>query len=579
MRNHQSGRECDGPVAASNGEEEQMGTVGLSFGSPTSGTGFDVTATVNSIVGNLRNVETPWQNQLTSLQSQDTALSSLGTLFSTLSNDISQLTDFQGVLAEKTGSSSNKNVLELTAASSSATAGTHTVVVNNLAQTASGSLKPITNASDTLSGSITIQVGSGTAKTITLDSSNNTLAGLVAAINSSGAGVTAGVLKDSSGSRLSIVSGTSGAAGNLTISSSIVDTTNSNTALGYTSAVSGLDASLTVDGIDLTSSSNTVTDLIPGVTFQLLSPSTSGAQVQVVIGNYTSGVETALSSFVSDYNSLIAAINDQQGTDSNGNAQPLYGSPTLSLLQQQLLTGLNASNPNGYLDSVKSSTDTLSGSITLQVGSGTAQTINIDSSNNTLGGLASSINSANLGVTARVVTDSSGSRLVFNSQLVGSAGALTVTSNLTDSTTSTALNYDSTNSNLGSLSTLGISVNQDGTLSLDVSKLDSVLNSDFNGVFGFFQSADSWGRSFANILNNAGTNSSVGMLTLALKANSSTESNLNDSITREEKYIADQQKLLTTQLNTANQILQALPTQLDSINQIYSAITGYNSSK
>ena len=159
------------------------------------------------------------------------------------------------------------------------------------------------------------------------------------------------------------------------------------------------------------------------------------------------------------------------------------------------------------------------------------------------------------------------------------AGALTVTSNLTDSTTSTALNYDSTNSNLGSLSTLGISVNQDGTLSLDVSKLDSVLNSDFNGVFGFFQSADSWGRSFANILNNAGTNSSVGMLTLALKANSSTESNLNDSITREEKYIADQQKLLTTQLNTANQILQALPTQLDSINQIYSAITGYNSSK
>jgi flagellar hook-associated protein 2 len=66
--------------------EGAMGTVGLSFGSPTSGTGFDVSSTVSSIVANLQNVETPWKTQLTTLESQDTAISSLGTLFSTLSN-------------------------------------------------------------------------------------------------------------------------------------------------------------------------------------------------------------------------------------------------------------------------------------------------------------------------------------------------------------------------------------------------------------------------------------------------------------------------------------------------------------
>ena len=44
-----------------------MGTVGLSFGSPTSGAGFDVSSTVAAIVGNLQNVETPWKTQLTSL--------------------------------------------------------------------------------------------------------------------------------------------------------------------------------------------------------------------------------------------------------------------------------------------------------------------------------------------------------------------------------------------------------------------------------------------------------------------------------------------------------------------------------
>src|SRR5665213_301801 len=100
-----------------------MGTVGLSFGSPTSGTGFDVSTTVSTIVANLQNVETPWKTQLTSLESQDTAISSLGTLFSHLSNDMSQLTDFTGIMAQKTGSSSDTNVVELTAASSSAIAG------------------------------------------------------------------------------------------------------------------------------------------------------------------------------------------------------------------------------------------------------------------------------------------------------------------------------------------------------------------------------------------------------------------------------------------------------------------------
>jgi len=46
----------------------------------------------------------------------------LGTLFSNLSNDMSSLTDMQGILSQKTGSSSNTNVLELTAASTSASA-------------------------------------------------------------------------------------------------------------------------------------------------------------------------------------------------------------------------------------------------------------------------------------------------------------------------------------------------------------------------------------------------------------------------------------------------------------------------
>ncbi|HVZ83361.1 MAG TPA: flagellar filament capping protein FliD [Terracidiphilus sp.] len=568
-----------------------MGTVGISFGSPTSGTGFDVSATVASIVSNLQSVETPWKNQLTSLQSQDAVLSNLGTLFSNLSNDISQLTDFQGVLAQKTGSSSNNDVLELTSASSAAIAGTHTVVVNNLAQTSSGYLDPVTNASDTLTGALTISVGSGTSHEFDLSSlasGSQNLAGLAAAINSAGIGVTASVLTDSNGSRLSIVSGTSGAAGQLNITSTVADasqTSGSNPtgALNYNDAVDGKDASLTIDGVALTSSSNTVSNLIPGVTFQLLAASPISGEtatpVQVVIGNYNTGVESTVAALVSDYNAVISAINAQEGNTSSGTPEPLFGSPTLSLLQQGLLGSVSTQNPNGYLDPVTNTSDTLSGSITIQQSSGTPQTITLDSSDNTLSGLASAINSAGIGVTANLVSSSTGTRLVLVSSTAGSAGALTVTSSLTDATTGTSLNYNANSSDISSLTQLGISVNNDGTLSLDASSLDSLLNTDFSGVVGFFQDANSWGNNFETVLSNAGNSSPTGILKLAQNANNTVESNLNTNISREESLISVQKISLTDELNSANEILQALPAQLNNVDEIYSAITGYNQTK
>jgi flagellar hook-associated protein 2 len=576
-----------------------MGTVGLSFGSPTAGTGFNVSQTVAAIISNLQNVETPWQNQLTALEGQDTVLSNLGTLFSNLSNDINSLTDFQGVLATKTGSSSDENVLELTSATPAATAGTHTVVVQSLAQTSSGYLAPIANGSDTLSGSITLQVGaSGTPQTITLNSNDNTLAGLAAAINSSGVGVTASVLTDSTGSRLSLVSGTSGANGNIEVTSnSIVDSSNNNAALGYTSSVTGVNAKLTVDGVSLQSASNTVTNLIPGVTFQLLAPSATESdgtleQVQVVIANDDTDVGSTINQFVSDYNALVSAINTQEGNTSSGTPEPLFGSPTLSLLQQTLAGNLITQNPNGYLTPIQNASDTLAGSLSIQVGSGTAEnivigaapatpaanTIYTGSGVDTLAGIASAINSANIGVTANVVTNSGGTQLELVSGTAGTAGALTVSSSITDTTTNTALSYSDGGSDISNLTELGISVNDDGTLSLDSTSLASVLNSDYSGVVGFFQNANSWGLTFADALNNAGTSSTTGILALAESSNSSTESTLNANITRENSIISAEQTSLTLELTSANEILQSLPQQLNDANELYSAITGYNQS-
>jgi flagellar hook-associated protein 2 len=189
-----------------------MGSVGINFGSATSGAGFDVSTTVSNIVAKLKAIETPWNNQLTRLKAQDMAFTSMGTDLSTLSTSLQSLTDFQGVMASKLGSSSDENILHLSSAGPTAVAGSHTVVVSQLAQTSSQYSAPL-SASDKLSGALTLTVGSGPANVIpVISGSSDTLASYAAAINSADIGVSASVISDTKGSRLSLVSTTSGLA-------------------------------------------------------------------------------------------------------------------------------------------------------------------------------------------------------------------------------------------------------------------------------------------------------------------------------------------------------------------------------
>lgn len=456
-----------------------MGSVGISFGSPTSGQGFDVSSTVSQIVANLKAVETPWNTQLSTLQSQDTVLTSIGTDLNALSSALGSLTDFEGVLAEKEGSSSDQSVLQLTSAASNAVAGSHTIVVSSLAQTSSYYSDAISNT-DTLSGSLTISVGSGTAQTINIDSADgdNTISSLADAINSGNYGISASVINDGTMQRLSLVSNTSGAAGNLMISASLNDTT-SGSAVNFTQGQAGADAQFTIDGISATSSSNTVAAVIPGVTFQLLSAA-PGTSVQVEITNNNTDVQSAVNSFVSAYNKVIGDLNTQEGNDSSGNPEPLFGSPKISTLQEQLQQALDFTQ---------------------------------------------------------------------------STGAVT------------------------SFTQLGVSVNNDGTLTLNTDTLGSKLNSNYQDVVNFFQPSGnftSFGGNFSSVLNNLSNSAPDGVLTLAQQENSMQQSTLNANITNENTLINTEQASLTTELNAANYTLEAIPSRINEVNELYNAIIGYN---
>jgi flagellar hook-associated protein 2 len=319
-----------------------MAVTGISFGTAAGGTGFDVTATVTSIMTSMRAPETAWAARNTALTAQDTALSTIGTDMSALSSALATLTAFDGSFSQKDGAVSNTSVVALTDATSAATAGTHTLTVQTLATTSTQHSSPVPPGA-TLGGSFTLQVGSGASRTITLDPADGSLAGLAKAINNLDSGVIATVVSDSAGARLSLISETSGAEGDITADGSGLTDADGN-ALSMIETQAGVDAAYTLDGIPLTSRSNTVSSALNGVTFQLLGPSSSTVTMQ--IANDTSSISSALSTFVAAYNTLTTALSAQEAKDSSGAAQPLFGDQTLSLIQSQLSTALAFATSN-----------------------------------------------------------------------------------------------------------------------------------------------------------------------------------------------------------------------------------------
>jgi len=310
------------------------------------GAGIDVSSLVAAAMANQEAELTVLQDQQTTLSTQQTALASFATDVQALQTAAFALTDPAGQLTDVSATSSNSNVLTASASPGTAS-GTHSIVVTNLATTSSAYSTAETLSSTPLAtGTISIQLGTATAIPITVNSTNNTLDGLAQSINAANIGVSASVIDDANGARLAILSNTSGASGNLTVTASAGLPT-------FTQAVAGANAALTVDGIPISSASNTVTGTIPGVTLNLTSQS-PGVAVTVSLGPDVTDQEAAINTFVSAYNTVIGDLNTQFAVDSTtGEAGPLASDSTLSLAQSQVLSSASfAMTGNGAINSL-----------------------------------------------------------------------------------------------------------------------------------------------------------------------------------------------------------------------------------
>ncbi len=204
-----------------------------------------------------------------------------------------------------------------------------------------------------------------TSKTVTIGSTNNTLQGIASAINAANIGVTATIINDGSATapyHIAITSNSTGLTNTLQITSSdgatgaigSILTYDPNTSMNMSETVAAQNANITLNGISISNSSNTISSAIQGVTMTLNSTTTSPATLTV--GSNTKGVTTDINTFVSDYNTLWKELSTvssygTSATSASGatSAGALAGSETVSALKNQLQNILDTAVPGGTL--------------------------------------------------------------------------------------------------------------------------------------------------------------------------------------------------------------------------------------
>jgi flagellar hook-associated protein 2 len=528
--------------------------------------GLDVSAVVAGTLYGMRAPERQWQAQQATLQSQTGALNQCSYAVSTFESDMKALADPLGILVQQAANSSNSGIVS-GSAGSTAISGKHIITVTNLAQTGAWYTSAVSSSSAALpAGSFQIHASGGSA-TVTVGSGVNSMDDVASYINQQNIGVTASVIHDSSGARLAIIGNASGAASDFSI-----DNVTGTGFPSFTQGVHGLDASVTVDGVPVSSANNTVSGAIPGVTLNLNS-SSPGTQVTLTVGPNTSAISSAINSFINDYNSIITNLNSTFAFSTSSNSSGVLANDSVvRTLQSSLLsaptytatpsapavavTGAGSGTQQYTIVAKNAQGGILSVSAVGSTAGAGPDTLDPTHYNTVTWGQVSGASSYDVYRTAGGATQG----LIAN---VLSTATLSVTDN------GLAGGGQTVPTGVGSLYELGIKMNKDGTLSVDSATLNSALTSNLSAVQNFFQGASANG--FANTLStqlDSFTNITSGAFTVDLNSIKQENKDLQNNIDHLETYLAQQQTYLTDQFSKAAAALLQMPQQQQYLNSM-----------
>jgi len=282
-------------------------------------TGLDVNALISGLgKAEHRSVDV-LQAQKVRYLAQNGIFTALGSALGKLKSaaqGLSLSTDFD----KHSAASSDTSVLTASADSTAET-GSNTIVVDRLAKARIVKSTSFTSTSDTIgTGTLTITVD-GTSTSITVDTTNNTWTGLKNALNNSGAAVTASIINAGTSAspnyRLVVQSDETGTANALAISGTLAGGTDP-FAGGGTEVQAAADALFSINGLTVTRSSNTVSDVVTGVTFVLLQEGDMDGVVEstdpsakVTVSIDSAALKSSIKDLVESFNAVNKIVNDQ----------------------------------------------------------------------------------------------------------------------------------------------------------------------------------------------------------------------------------------------------------------------------
>jgi flagellar hook-associated protein 2 len=306
---------------------------------------------VPTLVSQLMAVERqPIDKLNTQISSYQTKISTFGTLSGLVSSFQTAVQGLNASLQNYSATASDSSVFSASAAST-ASAGTYSLSVSKLAQAqnlvAAGQASDSSAISSTAS-TVTFTVG-GTSTDVQI-AAGATLQDIRTAINAANLGVTATIVNDGSGTpyRLALTANATGASnaissitvqagGDTSINSLLAynPTANPPASVTMTQSVAAQDAAFTLNGIAITSASNTVGNAIQGVTITL--KNTTATPATLTVARDTGAINTAASGFVDAYNALTSQLRSRSAYGSATSAAPaLAGDGTVRLMLDQL---------------------------------------------------------------------------------------------------------------------------------------------------------------------------------------------------------------------------------------------------
>ena len=272
--------------------------------------------------------------KLLSFQDLKNRLQSFKSVVNTLNTE-SRFLSTIGTFSNNSATDTNK--VATLATTSSATSGTFSLVVNNLARETKLLSNGFESTSTTVeTGVLKLKVGDSTTQ-IKIDNSNNTLEGIRLAINNSGANIQANFLNDGSATnpvKLVISATKTGVDNAITVSlTSDLFGAGQQHAMTFTEVQTAQNASFVMDGVSVTKANNTVTDVISGATLQLES---AGSGI-ITLTPDEDAIKEKIQNYVDGFNQIMEHLSKELAlTKSTGETGVLFANFTVQNLQQTL---------------------------------------------------------------------------------------------------------------------------------------------------------------------------------------------------------------------------------------------------